>query len=58
MIKEALYLKPYLYLKPFFPMFPFDPPENIRKPKIFCCFQGDQKGKLVKRELKNLPLNA
>ena len=26
-------------------MFPFDPPENIRKPNVFC-FQGDQKGTL------------
>ena len=27
-------------------MFPFDPPENIRKPLVFWCFQGDQKGTL------------
>ena len=27
-------------------MFPFDPPENIPKPKVFLCFQGDQKGTL------------
>ena len=26
----------------FFPIFPFDPPKNIRKPKVFWCFQGDQ----------------
>ena len=25
-------------------MFAFDPPENIRKPLAFWCFQGDQKG--------------
>ena len=24
-------------------MFPFDPLENIRKPLIFSCIQGDQK---------------
>ena len=27
-----------------FQMFPFDPPESIRKPLVFSCFQG------VKRE--------
>ena len=26
-----------------FPMFPFDLPENISKPKVFWCFQGDLK---------------
>ena len=31
-------------------MFPFDPPENIRKPKVFC-FQGDQKGTLGSKGL-------
>ena len=35
----------------FFPMFPFDPPENIRKPKAFSCFQGDQKGTLERKGL-------
>ena len=34
-----------------FPMFPFDPRENIRKPKVFCCFQGDQKGTLGRKGL-------
>ena len=34
----------------FFPMFPFDPPENIRKPLVFC-FQGDQKGTLGRKGL-------
>ena len=24
-------------------MFPFDPPENMRKPNVFWCFQCDQK---------------
>ena len=33
-------------------MFPFDPPENIRKPKVFWCFQGDQKGILGSKGLK------
>ena len=33
-------------------MFPFDPPENIRKPKVFWCFQGDQKGTLGSKGLK------
>ena len=32
-------------------MFPFDPPENIRKPKNFWCFQGDQKGTLGSKGL-------
>ena len=27
----------------FFPMSPFDPPENIKKPKIFWSFQGIKK---------------
>ena len=35
----------------YFPMFPFDPPENIRKPKVFWCFQGDQKGTLGSKGL-------
>ena len=35
----------------YFPMFPFDPPENIRKPKIFC-FQGDQMGTLGSKGLR------
>ena len=30
----------------FFQIFTFDPPESIRKPKVFWCFQGDQKGTL------------
>ena len=29
-----------------FPMFIFHPPENIKKPKVFLCFQEDQKGTL------------
>ena len=37
----------------FFPMFPFDPPENIRKPKVFSCFQGDQMGTLGRKGLKD-----
>ena len=32
-------------------MFPFDPPENIRKPLVFWCFQGDQKGTLGRKGL-------
>ena len=35
----------------FFPMFPLDAPKNIRKPKVFWCFQGDQKGALGGKEL-------
>ena len=35
-----------------FPVFPFDPPENIRKPLVFWCFQGDQKETLGKNGLK------
>ena len=27
--------KNFTELKLYFPMFPFDPPENIRKPKVF-----------------------
>ena len=32
-------------------MFPFDPPENIRKPLVFWCFQGDQKETLERKGL-------
>ena len=35
----------------YFPIFPFAPPENIRKPKVFWCFQGDQKGTLGSKGL-------
>ena len=35
----------------FFPMFSFDPPENITKPLVFRCFQGDQKGTLGRKSL-------
>ena len=35
-------------------MFPFDPPENIRKPLVFWCFQGDQKGTLGRKGLRRL----
>ena len=35
----------------FFPMFPFDPVGNIRKLKIFWCFQEDQKGTLGRKSL-------
>ena len=34
-------------------MFPFDPPENIRKLKVFLCFQGVQKGTLGRKGLMN-----
>ena len=32
-------------------MFLFDPPENIRKQKVFWCFQGDQKGTSGRKSL-------
>ena len=38
-------------LTPYFSMFPFDPPENIRKPLVFWCFQGGQKGTLGSKRL-------
>ena len=41
-----------LYLTFYFPKFPFDPPENIRKPKVFWCFLGDQKGTLRSKGLR------
>ena len=34
-------------------MFPFDPPKDIKKPKVFWCFQGDQKGTLVRKGLRS-----
>ena len=33
-------------------MFSFDPPENIKKPKVFWCFQGDQKKTLGRTVFK------
>ena len=36
-------------------MFPFDPPEYIRKPSIFWCFQGGQKGTLERNGLNWRP---
>ena len=32
-------------------MFPFDAPENIRKPKFYDVFRGDQKGILGRKGL-------
>ena len=32
----------------FLPKVPFWPPENIRKPKVFWCFQGGSKGNIDK----------
>ena len=33
-------------------MFPFDSLENIRKPSVFSCFQGDQKETLGRNRLR------
>ena len=33
-------------------MFPFDPTENIRKPSICRCFQGDLKGTMKRKGLR------
>ena len=33
-------------------MFPSDPPEKIRKPKVFLCFQRDQKETLERNGVK------
>ena len=46
-IFSNLMLLPRLTL--FFSMFPFDSPENIRKPLVFWCFQGNQKGTLGRK---------
>ena len=35
-----------------FAMLPFDPRENIRKPLIFWCFEGDQKKTLGRNGLR------
>ena len=35
-------------------MFPFDPPETIRKPLVFWCFEGDQKGTLGRKGLNEM----
>ena len=37
----------------FFPMFLFHPSENIGKPKVFWCFQGDRKEILEREGLSN-----
>ena len=44
----------YVTLTLFFTLFPFDPPENIRKPLVFWCFQGDQKGTLERKPLTEI----
>ena len=44
--------KQLLKLTFFFQMFPFDPPENVRKPKVFLCFHGHQKGTSGRKGLK------
>ena len=49
----VLYLEDKGLLTLFLPMFPFDPPENIRKPLVFWCFQGDQKGTLGRKGLSS-----
>ena len=51
-ITENLVMITYLTL--FLPVFPFDPPENIRKPLVFGCFEGNQKGVLGRKVLKIL----
>ena len=39
------------FLTLFFLTFHFEPPENIRKTKVFWCFQGDQNGTLGRKGL-------
>ena len=39
---------------PFLPIFSFNPPENIRILKVFWCFQGDQRGTLGRKGLKEI----
>ena len=48
--KMAL-LKEIIYINSFIPNVPFESPENIRKPFLFWCFQGDQKVTLGRNEL-------
>ena len=36
----------------------FDPPENIRKPKIFLYFQEDQKRKLGEKKDKKIQIHS
>ena len=38
-------------LTPFFPMFSFNPPENIRKPKVYWYFHRDQNRTLKRKRL-------
>ena len=38
-------------------MFFFDPPENIRKSKVFWYFQGDQKGTLGRKRSYACPVH-
>ena len=51
-IFSNLMLLPRLTL--FFSMFPFDSPENIRKPLVFWCFQGNQKRTLRRKRIMSI----
>ena len=48
--KMAL-LNEIIYINSFIPNVPFESLENIRKPFLFWCFQGDQKVTLGRNEL-------
>ena len=39
-------------------MFPFHPSENIGKPKVFWCFQGDRKEILGREGLSNVSFSG
>ena len=41
-----------IYINPFLLNVPFWPPGNMRKPRVFWCFQGDQKRTLGRKGLK------
>ena len=51
-LKEADFPWTFSNLTLFFPMLSFDPPENIKNPKVFSCFQGDRKVTLGRKKLK------
>ena len=57
-LKNANYNLQWISLTLFFSMSSFDPPENIKKPLVFWCFQGDQKGTLGKKGLKVIYSNV
>ena len=47
-----IYLNLEILVKGFIAPFLLNPTENIRKPKVYWCFQGDQKRTLQRKGLQ------